>query len=353
MKPSKELTDPEDFDLLAGLPRVKNLPLHKIPSGRNGKPHRKPKRSPPEILAELAGAEDDRQVFEFTYQASRHERGWLVNSLGSFYQQHWLDDVLRLVKGGKEASVYQCIANPAMSGRQRLLLAAKVYRPRQFRQLRNDHLYREGRQNLDSEGHTIVDGGMLHAMHKRTEYGKQLLHTSWIEHEYQTLQILHAAGADVPAPYASGGNAILMAYIGGEDLPAPPLSDLSLTPQEARPLFERLLYNIEIMLANGRVHADLSAYNILYWEGQITLIDFPQAISPRENRNAYAIFERDLRRVCEYFERQGVPSRPRELAARMWTAFKYALRPEVDPALLDGEDAQDRAYWQKTIDRGQ
>jgi RIO kinase 1 len=99
------------------------------------------------------------------------------------------------------------------------------------------------------------------------------------------------------------------------------------------------------MLAHGRVHADLSAYNILYWEGEIIFIDFPQAISPSENRNAYRIFERDVTRICEYFIRQGVPSDPRRLAAKLWTAFRYPFRQEIHPSLLDGEDEKDRAYW--------
>ncbi len=93
------------------------------------------------------------------------------------------------------------------------------------------------------------------------------------------------------------------------------------------------------------VHADLSAYNILYWEGKITLIDFPQAISPHENRNAYRIFERDVTRVCEYFARQGVRSNPPRLAAELWTHFKYRLTPDVHPRLLDEQSETDRAYW--------
>jgi hypothetical protein len=31
---------------------------------------------------------------------------WLTTSLGGFYEEHWFDDVVRMVKGGKEASVY-------------------------------------------------------------------------------------------------------------------------------------------------------------------------------------------------------------------------------------------------------
>ena len=51
------------------------------------------------------------------------------------------------------------------------------------------------------------------------------------------------------------------------------------------------------MLAHGLIHGDLSAYNILSWEDQITLIDFPQVIYAVSNRNARAIFGHDVRRV--------------------------------------------------------
>jgi RIO kinase 1 len=74
------------------------------------------------------------------------------------------------------------------------------------------------------------------------------------------------------------------------------------------------------MLTYQRVHGDLSAFNILYWEGEIALIDFPQAINPDCNPNAYLIFQRDVRRVCEYFAKQGVKSNPAELAEEIWTA---------------------------------
>ena len=102
--------------------------------------------------------------------------------------------------------------------------------------------------------------------------------------------MLKQAGADVPAIFDSGNNAILMSYIGEAEMPAPALNKVDLDPAEARELFERVLQNVEIMLAHDRVHGDLSAYNILYWDGEITLIDFPQAISPKDNRNAWFIF---------------------------------------------------------------
>ena len=307
-----------------------------------GRSSRKPRRSAEEVMAELTDHLDSLENFEFTYNASRHERAWIIDSLGGFYDQQWLYDVLRLLKGGKEASVYQCSANPNTTA---AFIAAKVYRPRRFRNLKKDHIYREGRDRLDADGNTIQDDGMQHAMNKRTSFGLELLHTSWIEHEFKTLQTLSAAGADVPIPYASGNNAILMEFIGDEQTPAPTMNGIELTSSEARPLFERIVHNIELMLANERVHGDLSVYNILYWNGDITLIDFPQAIHPDRNQNAFAIFERDVRRICEYFSRQGVHQDAHKLAVDLWKSHQHSLRPQFDLHLLDADDDGDRRFW--------
>ncbi len=309
--------------------------------------HRKTKNSKENILQELSDHVESLENFEFTYNASRHERAWIIDSLGGFYDQEWIYDVLRLLKGGKEASVYHCSANPEISAP---FIAAKVYRPRRFRNLKKDHIYREGRERLDADGNVIQDDGMHHAMNKRTTFGLELLHTSWIEHEFKTLQILHAAGADVPIPYASGDNAILMEYIGDEDTPAPTMNSIELSSSEARPLFEQVVHNIELMLVNDRVHGDLSAYNILYWDGDITLIDFPQAIHPEGNRNAFAIFERDVTRICEYFARQGVQQDAHQLALDLWKSHHYSLRPQFDLHLLDAEDDDDRKFWDGLMD---
>jgi RIO kinase 1 len=314
---------------------------------RGKKPGRKKKdRSAARQAAdELARQVDDAGSFDFSYHAARHEKWWLIDSLGGFYEGQWLADVLRQVKGGKEASVYQCLAGVTAS--KDPYLAAKVYRPRSLRNLKKDHIYREGRSDLDAQGNEILDVRMLRAMRQRTGYGHGLLHTSWIEHEYRALEKLHIAGADVPVPYARGNNAVLMSYIGGAETPAPVLHGIELEPDEAQALFKRVLCNIEIMLSQEYVHGDLSAYNILYWEGKITLIDFPQVVSPHENRSAYQIFERDVTRVCEYFIRQGVKVSPRRLAADLWTSHRYRIGPDVHPALLDDDDEADRAYWKQ------
>ena len=284
----------------------------------------KPKPQPESAIAELSDPSDTADFgFHPSYKSSHHDHGemqWIIDALSGFYDDRLINDVLRAVKGGKEASVYCCSAHPATGV---ALIAGKIYRPRMFRSLKNDALYREGRGMLDGEGKTIKarDKRIQRAVHNMTRFGHELRIGSWIGHEYETLRLLHAAGADVPQPHALGNNAILMAYLGDEDSAAPTLNDVALDRGEAQPLFECVMRNIELMLLNHRIHADLSAYNILYWNGAITLIDFPQAVDPRSNPHARSLLARDVERVCQYFQRYGVKADPFALTRGLWSRY--------------------------------
>jgi RIO kinase 1 len=79
--------------------------------------------------------------------------------------------------------------------------------------------------------------------------------------------------------------------------------------------------NVELALAHDRIHGDLSAYNVLYWQGQVTLIDFAQAVDPRHDDRLYALLERDIDRMYRFFARYGVRADPGALAADMWTRY--------------------------------
>ena len=305
-------------------------------------PPKNPKKVAQPDLKFLHSQDDSASGFKFTYKAARFEEWWLLDSLGDLYEHKWISDVLKRVKGGKEASVYMCAAGTEVAAD---LVASKVYRPRSLRNLKNDHVYRAGRADFDSEGRKITDKGMAHAMYKKTEYGKSLLHQSWIAYEFTSMEKLCSAGADVPQPFTMAPNAILMSFVGDWDGCAPALSEISLDRQEAIKLFDRTLDNIDTLLSCGVIHGDLSAYNILYWEGAITLIDFPQVVAPLENKNALSIFQRDVIRVCDYFSRQGVKSNARKIAAEIWTSRGYPMKDVVDVRLLDENDPKDRELW--------
>ncbi|MBV9788387.1 MAG: hypothetical protein JOZ51_09450 [Chloroflexi bacterium] len=255
-----------------------------------------------------------------TYVPARFEAEWLKASLASFYTDEMISDVTASVKGGKEASVYRCKAQPHTG---ETLLAAKVYRPRQFRNLRNDKLYRDGRTILTPDGRPVktTDHRMMRAIGKKTTFGKQVSHTSWLMHEFTTLEQLHRLGAAVPKPFAVNDNALLMSYYGDAKTAAPTMNGVRLEAREAQRLFAEVLRNIELMLMQGLIHGDLSAYNILYWEGNVTLIDFPQITYAATNSHAQEILRRDITRVCEYFRAQGVASQPHQIAADLWTRY--------------------------------
>lgn len=336
MSPTHNFDLYDQLEDLDDIPAIRNVPEKQLRNRLNPKqPGKQPKRE----KSILVLAEQENEI-KYSYNASKHEKAWLTDSLTDFFRQHWFDDILRLINGGgKEAAVYQCLGNETINSEY---LAAKVYRPRKFRQLRNDSLYREGRLLLDDDGHLTKDDRALHAIEKRTDFGKRLLHTSWIEHEFQTMRTLYAAGANVPQPYASGNNAILMEYIGWDDVAAPTLNTVKLSVKESHQVFDKVIHNVEIMLDNQRVHADLSAYNILYFEQEIYLIDFPQSIEPESNRNAYTIFRRDILRLCEYFQDRGLRCRPGNLAESLWRKHGFDTRPSVHPGLLEPEISENR-----------
>lgn len=306
---------------------------------RKPKARHVPKKSKYEIMAELAETTGLEGGFNPTYRPGLFEEGWLLDSLRDFYNMRHITDVLARVRGGKEANVYRCKGHPS-TGLD--WLAAKVYRPRMFRNLRNDKVYREGRAILKSNGKAVkkTDHRMMRAVGKKTGFGEEVEHTSWLMYEFTTLQTLYQAGAAVPRPIAASENAILMGYIGDESMPAPTLNAFSLETEEARALFAEVLRNVELMLRHGLIHGDLSPYNILYWEGDITLIDFPQVVKTQGNTQAYAILQRDMERICDYFAAQGVECDAQKITRRLWK--RYVEPSPKDKAadlsrLLEGE----------------
>src|SRR5512147_2962683 len=84
-------------------------------------------------------AQEISREFKFTYKAARFEEAWLLDSLISLAEYNWISDVIQKVKAGKEASVYLCRSGPSIPVPY---VAAKIYRPRSLRNLKNDGQYR-------------------------------------------------------------------------------------------------------------------------------------------------------------------------------------------------------------------
>jgi len=234
-------------------------------------------------------------------------------ALDSFFAEGMITEVLYPVKSGKEASVYCCRAHPSTGAE---LLAAKVYRPRDHRGFKNDAIYQEGR--------VITNGQIRRAVQNKSRFGREMQFGMWINHEFETLTALARAGADTPKPLARNQSTILMEYFGDEKRAAPSLGGSELSREQARIVFNCLISNIELWLAHNYVHGDLSAYNILYWRGQAKIIDFPQAVDPRFNSNAFSLLARDIENVCHAIARYGLSYDDKRIVQQLWYKFRNA-----------------------------
>jgi RIO kinase 1 len=233
------------------------------------------------------------------------------DALTDFIEDDWISEVVQVLKSGKEGTVYCCRASPR-SGRE--FLAAKVYRPREHRTFRNDAVYQEGRW--------IPDRRLRRAVANKSRAGRVVQADTWVAHEYETLRLLHDAGAAVPEPLARSGPALLMEYVGDVDAPAPLLQHAEVPVAAAEPLFRRLMGEVERWLTCGRIHADLSSFNILYWEGEPTVIDFPQSVDPETNPSARELLRRDVDNLCCFFARLGVGADAEALTAGLWRRYR-------------------------------
>ena len=221
--------------------------------------------------------------------------------------------------------MHLCRANPRVAGAE--LVAMKVFHPLDRRDFRDEGLYRDGE--------FIKERRIRTALEKKTTFGRQVQGAIWVDREWSSLKTLAESGAPVPRPIQRTGDAILMTYIGDESTAAPQLRSCKPDRLEAEDLFEQVTRAVKLMLFHNVVHGDLSAYNILVWQGLITVIDLPQAVDPRKNRHAQAFLERDVKRICDHFAKFGVSADAKALADDLWTGWTYAdLVPEELRGLL-------------------
>ena len=121
------------------------------------------------------------------------------------------------------------------------------------------------------------------------------------------MQHLHQHGVNVPKAVAVNGISLIMEFIGDENgNPAPRISDLKLEKEAAEEAFWQSVQNLKLIVKSGRVHGDYSTFNILWQDEKAVVIDFPQVMEFKNNRNANAFLERDIHSLCKSFLKQGM-----------------------------------------------
>lgn len=243
--------------------------------------------------------------------------------ISSLLNSGHIDEVLSELKSGKEATAYL-----ARSGQQDVLL--KIYRDLAARSFKNDQIYREGRKTLDRRIQRAIDN--------RSRKGINMLQADWVLSEYYYLWQLWKAGLPVPKPLVGPQMAhcvetvpaVLMELVGSSDQIAPRLSDVSLTPQQAQEAWQQAVQGMSELLRLGYVHGDYSAYNLLWWENTVIIIDVPQ-LSTRQNPQFHTLLERDTASLSQSFRRHDI----RVSAQETLSAVRQGLeRPAPTPRLV-------------------
>jgi RIO kinase 1 len=231
--------------------------------------------------------------------------------LRQYFDDGTIDAYERVLSEGKEAVVHVVSKK---EGGEKKLYAAKVYKKREERGFRN-------RADYALTQH-VFKRRELAAIRKKSRFGLAAAEGVWQHREIAYLAELAAAGADVPAIVSAGSGSFVMEYLGeGEDRALKLAETGRDLPDPARVL-ERLLWNVETFLRLNIVHGDLSPYNVLYFRGRVTVIDFPQASDARVNPNAPELLLRDLENVCGFFARRGIRSDPQALRDGLWERFE-------------------------------
>jgi len=201
-----------------------------------------------------------------------------------------IDAVHARLMSGKEATVY-------VVEREGHLGAAKVYKTRDERTFKKTASYVEGRnQTRNSRDRR--------AMQNKSAYGRGLIEDSWQDMEFHALRAAFDAGVRVPEPYFLYENVLFMELVvDGNGAPAARLADHSFTAEEATRLHQEVFLQVRTLLGTGRIHGDLSAYNVLMAAKGPTIIDMPQVVEVAGNNNARQILRRDLRNVTEHLAR--------------------------------------------------
>src|SRR5664279_5917597 len=219
-----------------------------------------------------------------------------------------IDEVLRPLKSGKEASVYVVRAGEEV-------LCAKVYKDMAQRSFQARVQYQEGRKFRGSR--------QARAIGKATKFGRREQETEWKNTEVDALYRLAAAGVRVPKPRGYFHGVLLMELITDETgHSAPRLGEVELSPEQARLYYAELIRDVVRMLCQGLIHGDLSEYNVLVATAGPVIIDLPQAVSAAGNNAARTMLLRDVHNLRDTLARFAPELGATHFGEEMWALYE-------------------------------
>lgn len=226
-----------------------------------------------------------------------------------------IDDVIAQLMSGKEAQVYVVRSHGE-------LCCAKVFKEAKQRSFKQAVEYQEGRKVRNSR--------RARAMSKKTRYGQKEQEEAWLNAEVDALYRLADAGVRVPKPLGFIDGVLLMEMItDAEGNAAPRLDDVTLTPDQARRYYDKIISDVVRMLSAGLIHGDLSEFNVLLAPDGPVIIDLPQAVNAAGNNSAERMFERDVNNMRRYFGRFAPELLATDYGKEIWALYEAGdLHPD-------------------------
>lgn len=132
---------------------------------------------------------------------------------------------------------------------------------------------------------------------------RSLVYT-WARKEYANLNTMYMVGLSVPRPILVQKNILIMKFLGENGQRAPLLKEVS-SLNNPREIYEQIIDFVAKSYKKAKlVHADLSEYNVMIWNGEPFIIDVSQAV-PVTHPLAEEFLKRDVENINRFFLKKG------------------------------------------------
>ena len=215
------------------------------------------------------------------------------------------DTDLGILKTGKEADVFLLERADPHDPDGAVVMAAKRYRDSQHRTFHRAAVYSEGRSVKRSRDER--------ALKRKSTWGKIVAAGEWAIAEWDALKRLYLLGAAVPYPVQIDGTEILMEWITVDGETAPRLAQTRPDQDLLESYYDQVRDFLALLVQDGIVHGDLSAYNILAAGDRLVVIDLPQIVDLVGNPNGMDFLLRDCTNICGWFRARGLEVDEQEL----------------------------------------